>query len=97
MNKKTKRSRTYVGLGLMCIPTLSMVQLVAAEDPAPPPLPEEAFSACQGKRAGDECRVQFHNDTIMGVCAETPRSDDKLFCRPHRDHEHPPQTPPAKR
>jgi hypothetical protein len=54
----------------------------------PPPF---AFTACDGKAAGDTCSVQLHDTEISGTCAAT--SDDRVFCRP----EHMPPPPSGER
>lgn len=48
--------------------------------------PPEAFTACEGKAAGDACTVTHGNDSISGTCASPPpdASDTRLACRP--DH-----------
>jgi hypothetical protein len=43
--------------------------------------PPEAFGACEGKDEGAECSVDFHGDTLAGVCVSPP--DDALFCMPN--------------
>ena len=57
--------------------------------------PAEAFNACDGKKEGAECQVQFRDRTLTGVCV-APNSEE-LFCMPNdmppppRDGERPPQ------
>ena len=46
-----------------------------------PPVPPEAYAACQSKKAGDACTVSFRGREMNGTCAEHP-SDGKLACRP---------------
>ncbi|MET0591485.1 MAG: hypothetical protein ABW133_02220 [Polyangiaceae bacterium] len=55
----------------------------------PPPLPPEAYAACQSKNAGDACGVQFNGHEMTGVCTSHP-TDGRLFCMPNR----PPGPPP---
>jgi hypothetical protein len=43
----------------------------------PPPF---AFEACSGKAEGDDCTVQFHDETKQGSCLAF--SDQRLFCMP---------------
>lgn len=47
----------------------------------PPQLPQEAFTACEGKSEGDACSVTFREHTIEGTCATGPEGG-KLHCRP---------------
>ncbi|HEX5658734.1 MAG TPA: hypothetical protein VFX59_16155 [Polyangiales bacterium] len=44
----------------------------------PPPF---AFEACNGKAEGDDCSVQFHDETKEGRCLAF--SDARLFCMPN--------------
>lgn len=48
--------------------------------------PPEAFTACEGKAAGDACTVTHGSDSISGTCASPPPDapDTRLACRP--DH-----------
>lgn len=52
----------------------------ASADGGPPPLPEEAFTACASKSEGAACTVQTHDGELAGTCAAHP-SDARLFCR----------------
>jgi hypothetical protein len=54
-----------------------------------PPLPDEAFAACQSKNAGDACSLKFRDRDLHGICAPHP-ADGRLFCLPE-----PPPIPPA--
>jgi hypothetical protein len=47
----------------------------------PPPLPPEAYVACESKNAGDACVVQVRDIELHGTCASEPTTG-KLFCRP---------------
>jgi hypothetical protein len=53
-------------------------------DRQPPQMPEEAFTACEGKSAGDACTVQRENVAEEGTCAAAPEGegDARLSCRP---------------
>ncbi|MDP9035988.1 MAG: hypothetical protein M3O50_14405 [Myxococcota bacterium] len=46
-----------------------------------PPLPPEAYAACDSKREGDTCSVQIRDREIQGTCSAGDGSG-KLFCRP---------------
>jgi hypothetical protein len=48
--------------------------------PHPHRPPPEAFSACEGKAAGDACQVTLHDRTLDGSCV-APQQDE-LFCLP---------------
>ena len=61
----------------------------AANADGPPPLPDEAYAACQSKSSGDACKVQLGGHTMEGSCAAHP-ADGRLFCRPNG----PPPPPP---
>lgn len=74
------------------IAALGATWLVAASDAqadSPPPLPPEAYAACQSKQAGDTCNVHIHDRDIQGSCTAHP-ADGRLFCRPAG----PPPPPP---
>ena len=74
----------------------AMVCLVGLTDAAadgPPPLPPEAYSACDGKSSGDACVADMHGSKIDGVCAPDFEGT-KIFCRPNHPPPHPP-APPA--
>jgi hypothetical protein len=43
--------------------------------------PEEAFTACDGKKAEDACTVKHDNQDVEGLCKKGPK-DDKLACMP---------------
>jgi hypothetical protein len=78
------------------VPSLAVIALYAAPlaSPAladgPPPLPPEAYAACESKAEGDACTVQFHGGEVHGQCAPD-REGKGLFCRPDRM----PPPPPA--
>lgn len=52
--------------------------------------PAFAFEACSGKAEGDDCSVQFHEETKQGSCLAF--SDQRLFCMPD-DMPPPPDRP----
>lgn len=58
---------------------VSFVAVASAD--GPPPLPAEAYTACESKSSGDACSVQIRDRTIEGTCTAHP-SDQRLFCRP---------------
>lgn len=59
--------------------------------------PPEAFTACEGKAAGDACTVTTpHGDELAGTCA-TPPEDTRLACRPSHMPEGGPPPPPRDR
>ncbi len=82
-----KRSPVVSGVVAACI-ALASVQYVAAAENGPPPLPEEAFAACQSKTEGEACSVQLKDHELKGTCSKHP-SDARLFCRPS-GHPKPP-------
>ncbi|MDP9152192.1 MAG: hypothetical protein M3O36_19880 [Myxococcota bacterium] len=47
----------------------------------PPPLPPEAYAACDTKREGDTCSVQIRDREIQGTCTAGDTAG-RLFCRP---------------
>jgi len=76
-----------LALGLFV--TLTGALSMSAQADGPPPLPEEAFAACQGKSAGDACTTKMRDHTEDGTCV-TERSGTRVFCMPKR----PPGPPP---
>jgi hypothetical protein len=64
----------------------------AAEADGGPPLPPEAYAACESKSAGDACTVNIHGSDLAGTCAAGP-DDARLFCRLSA----PPPRPPGTR
>jgi hypothetical protein len=60
---------------------VAMVEVQSARADAPPPLPPEAYAACESRADGDTCTVQLHDRTIHGTCAPD-REGKGLFCRP---------------
>lgn len=64
--------------------SLSVFVLVASNSGATsaegrPPLPPEAYAACDSKHEGDACSVVLHDRDITGTCA--PDGESRLFCR----------------
>jgi hypothetical protein len=63
--------------------------------------PEEAFTACASKAAGDSCSVAIGKDSVTGTCVTPPADapDTRIVCRPEgmpgRGH-HQPGPPPAE-
>ena len=55
-----------------------------------PPLPPEAYAACESKASGDACVVDIHGTQLDGTCAPDMEGA-RLFCR----LAHPPGPPPA--
>jgi hypothetical protein len=47
----------------------------------PPPLPPEAYAACESKSQGEARTVQLRDREIHGTCAPD-REGKRLFCRP---------------
>jgi hypothetical protein len=64
----------------------------AAEADGAPPLPPEAYAACDSKSAGEACSVSIHGRDLAGTCAAGP-DDPRLFCRLTA----PPPRPPGTR
>jgi hypothetical protein len=50
----------------------------------PPPLPEEAYTACSGKSQGDSCTAKVGDRTVTGTCDIPPSSTggSRLACKP---------------
>jgi hypothetical protein len=71
-------------LGFLALPSAN------AHADGPPSPPEEAFTACQSKSAGDTCTAPMRDHTEDGTCAVLP-SDGRLFCRPKAPHGPPPE------
>ena len=61
------------GVGLLVSPGSAVAD-------GPPPLPPEAYAACDGKSSGDGCTVTIHGSEVQGTCM-TDREGSKLFCR----------------
>jgi hypothetical protein len=80
MNEPRRTTKvTKVGASLAVLGVMLVAASNASADP--PPIPQEAFTACEGKAAGDACSVTFHEHTIEGTCAARPEGG-ALFCRP---------------
>ncbi len=71
----------YRTLGLFA--TIAVLTLTTGKASAEglPPLPPEAYAACDSKREGDACSVQIRDREIQGTCASGDTTG-KLFCRP---------------
>ncbi len=61
----------------------------SARADGPPPLPPEAYAACESKADGDACTVQLGDREAHGKCAPD-REGKGLFCR----LDGPPPPPP---
>lgn len=61
----------------------------SARADGPPPLPPEAYAACESKAEGDACSVQLRDREAHGQCAPD-RDGKRLFCR----LDDPPPPPP---
>jgi hypothetical protein len=46
-----------------------------------PPLPPEAYAACDSKQEGDACSVPIRDREIQGTCTSGDTAG-RLFCRP---------------
>jgi hypothetical protein len=68
----------------------SLASLAHAD--GPPPLPPEAYAACQSKAEGDACTVEIHDREVHGKCAPD-REGKGLFCRPDEMPFPPPPRP----
>jgi hypothetical protein len=46
--------------------------------------PPEAFTACEGKAAGDACTMTHEEQSIAGTCVSPPADapDARILCRP---------------
>jgi hypothetical protein len=64
--------------GLVFFAVIGADALASAE---PPPVPEEAFTACSGKSEGDACTAKLPDRELAGTCTQHPK-EGKLFCRP---------------
>jgi hypothetical protein len=64
----------------------------AARAQSRPPLPPEAYAACESKKFGDACSVSFQKDKLEGTCAAS--DEGKLFCRLARPPPPPDGAPP---
>ena len=76
-------------VALTAFTAIVAIGVAAAADP--PPLPAEAYTACDSKAEGDACTVTMHDHTIRGTCATMPK-ETKLHCRPSGP---PPGPPPS--
>lgn len=68
---------------------LASVARTAQADGDRPPLPPEAYTACESKAAGDACVAHVHGADLDGTCV-VDHGGSRLFCRPSQ----PPPPPP---
>jgi hypothetical protein len=73
--------RTMIRTGALLVTACVLLPVARAAAADGPPLPPEAYAACDSKREGDACSVQFREHEIHGTCAPAEGSG-KLFCRP---------------
>jgi hypothetical protein len=71
----------YRALGLFATIAVLTSTTGKASAEGPPPLPPEAYAACDSKREGDACSVQIRDREIQGTCTSGDTTG-KLFCRP---------------
>jgi hypothetical protein len=71
----------YRTLGFFATITVLASTMGKASAEGPPPLPPEAYAACDSKREGDACSVQIRDREIQGTCTSGDTTG-KLFCRP---------------
>ena len=71
----------YRTLGLLA--TIAVLTSTAGKASAegPPPLPPEAYAACDSKREGEACSARIRDMEIQGTCTSA-ETTEKLFCRP---------------
>jgi hypothetical protein len=71
---------------LSALNVFMFVAAVQAQPPAgnPPPLPEEAYTACSGKAQGDSCTATMGDRSVTGTCDIPPSStgSTRLACKP---------------
>lgn len=85
--RRVRRELPFVAAGLGII---ALAATALADPPHPPGPPPEAFTACDGKAAGDACSVSLHGTEVAGTCS-TPPGNQALACRPNRPPPPPPQ------
>jgi hypothetical protein len=85
MNDRANFKSNFVGYAAVALTLGVAVAPVVASADGPPAPPEEAYSACDSKKLGDECTVTLHDHTHKGTCDQR-ESDTRLSCRP----AHPP-------
>lgn len=77
-SRAPRRTRALAA-SLVALAAVSVFGSTASADP--PPLPQEAFTACEGKAEGEACSVTFREHTMEGTCTSGP-DGGKLHCRP---------------
>jgi hypothetical protein len=70
-----------LGLGMLGLATSTGALASPSNYRGPREPPPFAFEACSGKAEGDDCSVQFHDETEPGSCLAF--LDQRLFCMPH--------------
>ena len=78
-NPRPTRGASALAASFVAAAVASVFGSTAFADP--PPLPQEAFTACEGKASGDSCSVTFREHTMEGTCTSGP-DGGKLHCRP---------------
>jgi len=73
--------RTTIRTGALLVAASVLLPAARSAAAEGPPLPPEAYAACDSKREGDACFVKFREHEIHGTCAPV-ESSGKLFCRP---------------
>jgi len=76
-------------MGLAIVGTTAVTDFREASADGRPPLPPEAYAACESKKAADACTARIRDSDVSGVCT-LDASDGRLFCRPNL----PPLPPP---
>lgn len=92
LDKLTAAAFATAAIALLAAPSPARAE---SGPPGPPPIPEEAFTACQSKSEGAACSVDFRDRAIEGTCARAP-SDARLACRPNEPPPPPPGPPPPQ-
>ena len=64
----------------------------AARADGRPPLPPEAYAACDSKTDGSACSVKIFEREISGTCVKD-QDGSRLFCRPNELPPPPPGHP----
>jgi hypothetical protein len=54
---------------------------IAVAQSGPPPIPQEAYTACESKAESDACTVHFGDRELEGSCVKEP-SGSRLVCLP---------------
>ena len=69
-----------VGCTLAVIVTCTTPRTAVAQS-GPPPIPQEAYTACESKAESDPCSVHFGDRELKGTCVKEP-SGSRLVCFP---------------